>query len=163
MQTFKDTTGQPWEIAFTVLIRRTVRSRCGVDIATMLKQENLIQFGNEPELLIDTLWACVESQAKTRGVSFDEFFGERIDEETLDQCIELLFDEHVEYSPKKKRPHLRKLLNIYRTAGKAATTASTRTIANISDADIERYGIEIANLIHTKSTNGKMSSPGQLG
>lgn len=159
MQTFKDTTGRPWEIKFSVLIRMAVRSRCGVDIATMLKQDNLIKFGDEPELLAVTLWVCVEKQAEQRGVTHDEFFGELIDEEILDQCIELLFDEHIEYSPKKKRPHLRKLLTIYRTTGTAAMKASTQTIANISNDDIERYGNEIAHLIHTKSTNGKMSSP----
>lgn len=162
MQSFTDKTGDAWTIKFTVLTRMNVRARHDIDIAKMLRQDMLTRFADEPELLVAILWVCIEDQATARGLTLDDFLATRLDEETLEVATELLFDERVEYAPKKNKAALRKIVRTYRKSGTAMQTAWTKTIESISDDSIDAAAREIEALAATKSPSGNSNSPASV-
>lgn len=160
MQSFKDLTGQTWNFKFTVLLRRTIRTQCGIDIAGLIGQTVLKQISEEPERVVDMIWACIESKAIERGVDFETFFTERIDSDLLESVTDLMFDEAIEYAPKKNKASLLKLLTIYRQTGNRTIDTLMKNIESIdAEEETSKAVEEIENLLATKSTNGSTSLP----
>jgi hypothetical protein len=160
MQSFKDKSNLNWDIKFSVYLRRTIRSRVGLDVLKLLAQETLKQLDDEPELVIDMIWACLESQAQGRNIDIETLFSDsHIDEELLETITDLLFDEAIEYAPEKKRATMRKILSIYRKTGKQTMNTLMKHIESIDEGSaVSEITSEIVNSLQLKSTNGKTNS-----
>ena len=159
MQSFKDTNGLSWDFKFTRFLRGVIMSRCGVDIAKLLTKDTVKQIDADPDNVCHVLWACIEKQAESRKVDFETFFTSHVDEDLMGELVEKLFDEAVEYAPKKSRPAMEKLRNLYRQSEEEIYPTLMKHIDDISIDDVvsaAKNGIE--NLLQKKSPNGKIDS-----
>ena len=81
MKAFTDNAGRLWEIELNVRQMKRVRDRLGVDLVNVISAgedgsvatDTLDRVANDPILLCDILWVLCEGQAKTAGVTDDDF------------------------------------------------------------------------------------------
>lgn len=159
MQSFKDLQGQSWEIRLTVFLRSVIRKRAGVDVLALMSKETLLRLKEETELWIEIIWALVEKQANGRAIDIETFFTDHIDERLLEEIIDLVYEESIEYAPEKKRPNMRKMLRMMKRTGTNAIEILTTHIKNIDeDAVVSEATATLERSLRTKSTDGSLSS-----
>ena len=110
MKIFTDTAGRDWSLSLTITSVRKLRAVCDIDLAADDLGEVLQSLGNDPVQLCDCLYTLCEDQIEKAGLS-PEAFGEGLSGDAIDAATDALLDELIEFTPKKKRAMLRKVLS----------------------------------------------------
>ena len=76
MRLFKDNQGRAWDIAIDINTIKRVRARTQFDLLKIVEGEGnpVIALNDDIEKLIDVMWAICEPQARSEGIT-DEDFG----------------------------------------------------------------------------------------
>lgn len=114
MHTFKDSLGRVWEIEINVTTIRRVRGLAGVDLLEMAGGTLATRLASDPLLLADVLFAAVELQAKSAGVS-KEAFEEALDGDAVNAGADALVEELIGFFPASRRILFQTLIKKSRT------------------------------------------------
>ena len=142
MRTFKDNAGRTWSVTLNVLQMKRIRAHLGIDLVNVITldaggkvQVDLVdRIANDPCLLVDILWVCVEDEAKAAGVT-DEEFGRALAGDAIDEATKALLDELVDFFPGAKRLFLKKAVELARKYTGDMTAALEKAL---SDPELER-------------------------
>jgi len=142
MRTFKDNAGRMWSVTLNVLQMKRIRAHLGIDLVNVItldaggkvKVDLVDRIANDPCLLVDILWVCVEDEAKAAGVT-DEEFGRALAGDAIDEATKALLDELVDFFPGAKRLFLKKAVELARKYTGDMTAALEKAL---SDPELER-------------------------
>ena len=142
MRTFKDNGGRTWTVELNVHQMKRIRARLGVDLVNVIaldaggkvKVDLVDRIANDPCLLVDILWVCVEEEAKAAGVT-DEEFGRSLAGESIEEATRAFLDELVDFFPGAKRLFLKKAVELSRKFGGEMTEALGKAL---EDPELER-------------------------
>ena len=142
MRTFKDNAGRTWSVTLNVLQMTRIRAHLGIDLVNVItldaggkvKVDLVDRIANDPCLLVDILWVCVEDEAKAAGVT-DEEFGRALAGDAIDEATKALLDELVDFFPGAKRLFLKKAVELARKYTGDMTAALEKAL---SDPELER-------------------------
>lgn len=152
MHSFKDRSGQSWELEATYASYARVRSQTGVslfDIAT--EERKSLQQLADPFMLGQVIWSLLQPQAEARGLTPEAFY-EQFDGTTLEAAYTALLDEMVFFC----QPRARKILGVAVEKVREADAAAEQ-IVDERMAEIER-AID-AELARWTSGNSDTNSP----
>lgn len=157
MATFKDSTGQEWRLEFSVPVMKRVKERTGYHLGRLLDNECalLTEITGDIITFVDVLWAMVEGQAATAGVT-DQQFGERITGDVFAAAEGSFWEALKDFSPSRTRPLIAALM----TKGREVQAALEPRISQALEA-IERMTAEEmiqAALISSKSATSPPAS-----
>ena len=121
MRTFKDNSGRTWTVELNVHQMKRIRARLGVDLVNVIaldaggkvKVDLVDRIANDPCLLVDILWVCVEEEAKAAGVT-DEQFGRSLAGDSIETATAAFLDELVDFFPGARRLFLKKAVDLAR-------------------------------------------------
>ena len=121
MRTFKDREGRTWSIALNVHQMKRIRAHLGIDLVNVIaldadgkvKVDLVDRIANDPCLLVDILWVCVEEEAKEAGVT-DEQFGRSLAGDSIEDATKAFLDELVDFFPGARRLFLKKAVDLAR-------------------------------------------------
>ena len=142
MRTFKDNAGRTWSVTLNVLQMKRIRAHLGIDLVNVItldaggkvKVDLVDRIANDPCLLVDILWVCVEDEAKAAGVT-DEEFGRSLAGESIEEATRAFLDELVDFFPGAKRLFLKKAVELSRKFGGEMTEALGKAL---EDPELER-------------------------
>ena len=142
MRTFKDNAGRTWGVTLNVLQMKRIRAHLGIDLVNVItldaggkvKVDLVDRIANDPCLLVDILWVCVEGEAKAAGVT-DEEFGRSLAGESIEEATRAFLDELVDFFPGAKRLFLKKAVELSRKFGGEMTEALGKAL---EDPELER-------------------------
>lgn len=103
----KDSTGREWKLEVTVAAMRRAKS-AGVNLSHAVEQ--IKEFVTDDVFLCDALWAVVQPQAKSLGVTQEQFEAAMDSGDLMDQARNELFESLCEYYPDPKAQMLRTAL-----------------------------------------------------
>jgi hypothetical protein len=110
MQSFRDTSGQLWDVVVNTNALRRIKSATGLSVATMAADGSLYSaLAEDPVLLVDVLCALCKPQMETRKVS-EEKFGELLVGDAIDSATTALLEGIIDFFPKARRALLSKAL-----------------------------------------------------
>jgi len=121
MRRFTDTKGRTWDIELNVRQMKRVRDILGIDLVNIISTgkdgavatDTLDRVANDPILLVDILWVLCEGQAKSAGVT-DEDFGSSLAGESIAEATRAFLDELADFFPGARRLFLRKAVDLAR-------------------------------------------------
>ena len=113
MRTFKDCEGRTWSVTLNVHQMKRIRANLGVDLVNVIALDEVDRIANDPCLLVDILWVCVEEEAKAAGVT-DEQFGRSLAGDAIEDATRAVLDELVDFFPGAKRLFLKKAVELSR-------------------------------------------------
>ena len=142
MRTFKDNAGRTWSVTLNVLQMKRIRAHLGIDLVNVItldaggkvKVDLVDRIANDPCLLVDILWVCVEEEAKEAGVT-DEQFGCALAGDSIDDATKAFLDELVDFFPGARRLFLKKAVELSRKFGGEMTEALGKAL---EDPELER-------------------------
>ena len=142
MRTFKDNAGRTWSVTINVLQMKRIRAHLGIDLVNVItldaggkvKVDLVDRIANDPCLLVDILWVCVEDEAKAAGVT-DEEFGRSLACYSIEEATRAFLDELVDFFPGAKRLFLKKAVELSRKFGGEMTEALGKAL---EDPELER-------------------------
>jgi hypothetical protein len=110
MQSFRDTSGQLWDVVVNTNALRRIKSATGLSVATMAADGSLYSaLAEDPVMLVDVLCAICKPQMETRNVS-EEKFGELLVGDAIDSATTALLEGIIDFFPKARRALLSKAL-----------------------------------------------------
>ena len=135
MKVFKDTNGQDWQIILNVLQMKRVRAALGIDLVNVItldkdgavKVDLIDRIANDPCLLVDILWVIVQDQAKSIGVT-DEQFGTALVGDAIERATAAFLDELVDFFPGARRLFLKKAVDLARKYAGEWTTVLAKAL-----------------------------------
>ncbi len=103
MKSFTDNMGRAWTLVVNVATIKRVRALCGVDLNTIVVEEDgkpsakrLERLSCDPVLLVDVLYAVCKLECDQRNVS-DEDFGVTMAGDAIEQATDALLDEVIDF------------------------------------------------------------------
>ena len=121
MKTLRDTTGREWAITIDVnAIKRVMKSSFDylgeplkVNLLALVEPDSdlLKKIIGYPPLVCDIAYAICKPQCDAKNVS-DEEFGRAMGGDVLEQVLELILEETVDFFPQGRRAILRKVLEV---------------------------------------------------
>ena len=147
MKTFRDTAGREWAVTIDVnAIKRVLKAPIEhlgepikVNLLALVEPDGdlLKKLVEYPPLVCDIAYAICKPQCDTKNVS-DEEFGRAMGGDVLEQVLELILEETVDFFPQGRRAVLKKVLSKSQTfAEKAKTLTAARLAAGELDAAID--------------------------
>lgn len=133
MHQFTDRAGRRWLIQIDVSTIKRVRSITGVNLLDIVAGELIERLSNDPLILADVLFAVIQPQAVTQGIT-DEAFGQGLAGNAIAEATTALLEAMVDFFPEPKG----------RLIGKAATKyqqVQTKALAMI-EAKIDSPALE---------------------
>ena len=135
MKVFKDSNGQDWQIILNVLQMKRVRAALGIDLVNVItldkdgavKVDLIDRIANDPCLLVDILWVIVQDQAKSIGVT-DEQFGSALVGDAIERATAAFLDELVDFFPGARRLFLKKAVDLARKYAGEWTTVLAKAL-----------------------------------
>ena len=108
MRTFKDCEGRTWSVTLNVHQMKRIRANLGVDLVNVIaleaggkvKVDLVDRIANDPCLLVDILWVCVEEEAKAAGVT-DEQFGRSLAGDAIEDATRRSSTSSSIFSPER--------------------------------------------------------------
>ena len=121
MRRFTDTKGRAWELELNVRQMKRVRDILGIDLVNIISTgkdgavatDTLDRVASDPILLVDILWVLCEGQAKSAGVTDDDF-GSSLAGESIADATRAFLDELVDFFPGARRLFLKKAVDLAR-------------------------------------------------
>lgn len=166
MTAITDNNGQTWTLSMNVNTLRRVKSLCGVNLTEIVtiepgKQPNtalLEQLASDPILLVDVLYAVVKPEADAKGIT-DEAFGAAMVGDAIEQAVNALLDEVINFFPSPKRKVLTRLIQAGRRFAKKQEEALTELLESPTlDEAIESALTESSDSV-TNSAESSGSTP----
>lgn len=108
MSNWKDSQGRSWSMAVTISTVKRTRDLAGINLLDVFDGKLLSQLSQDPELLVNTIYAVCKPQADAAGVS-DEQFGELLVGDAIEQAAEALVQGIIDFFPRDRRPVLNRL------------------------------------------------------
>lgn len=108
MSNWKDSQGRSWSMAVTISTVKRTRDLAGINLLDVFDGELLNRLSQDPELLVDTIYAVCKPQADEAGVS-DEQFGELLVGDAIERAAEALVQGIIAFFPSARRPALASL------------------------------------------------------
>ena len=107
MHTFRDNKNREWSIDLTFGAIKRVKSLLQIDLLAPEVGDPplLVRLGTDPVLLVDTVFAIVQPQAESRGVS-DLEFAEALGADAEVGLVAAFYDEWRDFFHRSGRPHL---------------------------------------------------------
>jgi hypothetical protein len=103
-----DGRGRQWPMTITVNTIRRVRELAGVNLLSVFEGSLLNQLAEDPELLVNTLYAVCKPLADERNVT-DEQFGELLVGDAITEAATALVGGLIDFFPKSRGQILRRL------------------------------------------------------
>ena len=155
MHCFNDNKGRRWEVTLNVRQVKRIRAVLGIDIANVIaldkggavKVDLIDRIANDPVLLVDVLWVLCEGEAKSAGVTDDDF-GSSLAGDSIEHATTAFLDELVDFFPGARRLFLKKAVGLARKYSGELTAVLEKTL---DDPELERRVRE--------SMNSSASSP----
>jgi len=155
MHCFSDNKGRRWEVTLNVRQVKRIRAVLGIDIANVIaldkggavKVDLIDRIANDPVLLVDVLWVLCEGEAKSAGVTDDDF-GSSLAGDSIEHATTAFLDELVDFFPGARRLFLKKAVGLARKYSGELTAVLEKTL---DDPELERRVRE--------SMNSSASSP----
>ena len=121
MRQFTDTKERVWDVELNVRQMKRVRDVLGIDLVNVIQAgkdgavatDTLDRVANDPILLVDILWVLCEGQAKTAGVTDDDF-GSSLAGDSISDATRAFLDELVDFFPGARRLFLKKAVDLAR-------------------------------------------------
>ena len=121
MRQFTDTKERVWDVELNVRQMKRVRDVLGIDLVNVIQAgkdgavatDILDRVANDPILLVDILWVLCEGQAKTAGVTDDDF-GSSLAGDSISDATRAFLDELVDFFPGARRLFLKKAVDLAR-------------------------------------------------
>ena len=121
MRQFTDTKERVWDVELNVRQMKRVRDVLGIDLVNVIQAgkdgavatDTLDRVANDPILLVDILWVLCEGQAKTAGVTDDDF-GSSLAGDSISDATRAFLDELVDFFPGARRLFLKKAIDLAR-------------------------------------------------
>lgn len=137
MTAITDNNGQTWTLSMNVNTLRRVKALCGVNLTEIVTLEPgkqpdttlLEQLASDPILLVDVLYAVVKPEADAKGIT-DEAFGAAMVGDAIDQAVNALLDEVINFFPSPKRKVLSRLIQAGRRFAKKQEEALNQLLEN---------------------------------
>src|SRR5574344_83102 len=137
MRSFKDRSGQDWQIVLNVYQMKPIRAALGIDLVNVItldkdrdvKVDVIDRIASDPCLLADILWVLVEGQAKELGIG-DVEFGSALAGEATEDAARAFLDELVDFFPGAKRLFLRKAIDLSRKYAGEWTQTLAKALEN---------------------------------
>lgn len=114
MQKFKDKKENEWILELTVGSAKRVKLDCGVDLINITdfdaadKKSPLEELAENPFLMVDVLFSLCRKQAEEKGID-DIAFGGLFDFETVQDAVDALVQEIINFTPPVRRKLLQKI------------------------------------------------------
>lgn len=124
-----DAQGHSWTTAINVNTIKRVRELAGINLLEVFDGQLLNRLSENPELLVNTLYAVCKPQADEQSVT-EEAFAERLVGDAIELASTALVQGLIGFFPKDRREVLRRL---WTATGKAQTEA-IRLVTNKLDA-----------------------------
>lgn len=154
MRTFKDEKGRPWEISINVGTVKAVKTEAGVDLLDIDDGSTFSKLADDPIRLGDVLWVLVRKQCEAAGVS-DEEFGAALAGDSLEDAVNALMEEVVDFFRRPQRELLRKMLAKGRQVQEKQQAEATRKMEEF----LETWDPSV----ETASGGSSTSAPASLG
>ena len=121
MRQFTDTKERVWDVELNVRQMKRVRDVLGIDLVNVIQAgkdgavatDTLDRVANDPILLVAILWVLCEGQAKTAGVTADDF-GSSLAGDSISAATRAFLDELVDFFPGARRLFLKKAVDLAR-------------------------------------------------
>ena len=110
MQSFKDNTGQTWEIPMNVSIAERVKTFAGFNLLDDSDDQRFAKLATDAVLLVAVLFAACGKQADQRSIDKDGF-AELITGDTIDDATTALLEAIANFSPARKRAAMLKAIS----------------------------------------------------
>lgn len=153
MKTFRTIDGTEWKVVVTVGTIKRVLDETGLKLTDLFATEAKIgEFFSDDIKFCEVLWSVVRPQADELGRTTDQFFG-NIDGTVIEQAVEALLAEVVDFFQEPRRTLLRKVLTRYQESHRKLQTEGVLAVERL----IETTDFEQA--IRQTHTNSASSSP----
>lgn len=137
MRTFSDTQGRQWSVDLNIGAIKRVKSLVGVDLLQTKDGQLLISLADDPVKLADVLFAIVQPQAQSRGVS-DEDFGAALGGDTIRLATEAFVEELIDFFLKFQPTIGRTLQMLWTKLGLVVKKAGELADAKLQDPRVDR-------------------------
>lgn len=111
MKTFKDQTGQEWEVVINVGTVKRVRDLAGVDLLDIVKGKVATELADDSVKLCEVIYALVKPQAEKKDLTIDAFL-ELMGGDSIDEAVSAFLGELVNFSPRRQRKILEKAIEV---------------------------------------------------
>lgn len=161
MHQFTDRSGRRWLIQIDVSTIKRVRSLTGVNLLDIVSGELIERLTNDPILLADVLYAVVQPQALTQGIS-DEAFGQGLAGNSIAEATAALLEGLVDFFPEPKGRLIGKAATKYQ---QVQTKALAMIEARIDSPALEQQILsELESQLQSRTSNDSSTeSPESLG
>ena len=133
MSTWKDTQGRTWQLGINVNTIKRVRELAGINLLDVFDGHLLNRLAEDPELLVNTLYAVCKPQAEQESVT-PEAFAELLVGDAIEEAGAALVQGLIDFFPKDRREVLRRL---WAATGKAQTEAMKLVTSKLDGPNID--------------------------
>jgi hypothetical protein len=151
MRTFKDANGKDWVLAVNVTTRQKVRSDASFDVFGVVDKVEIEKL-EDPATLVMVIFSLCEDQAKTDGVSAEQFAAAMVGD-VLDSASDALFGAIADFFPKSRRSVMTAALEKGKQLQEAARNQALARIAAVT----------VESLLPPASSAAATSSPASSG
>jgi len=114
MQFFTDTLQRKWVVTLDFGKAAKIKTELGLDILDPMKTNIFAAWGQNPYLIGEMAWVCVEAQAKSQELSKDDFYA-GIDGDLYESLADVLMGALIDFFPRAKRPVIRTMYDRAKT------------------------------------------------
>lgn len=150
MRSFKDLTGRTWSVAVNVTTIRRIRDTLGLDLLSEAGAKAFETLAGDPVRLVDCLYVACLDECKAKDVT-DEQFGAALAGDCIEAARDALFEELVDFFPKRQRGVMANLLATLREQEQAAGELIQKKVSSDRVGSIlrKRMSAQLANLDKT--------------
>ena len=134
MSVWKDPQGRTWQLTINVNSIKRVRQLAGIDLLDVFDGRILARLAEDPELLVNTLWAVCMPQAEQLSVSEDAF-AELLVGDEIERAATALVEGLIAFFPSDRREVLRRL---WTAMGKAQSEAINLATSKLETGRIDQ-------------------------
>jgi len=128
-----DAQGRSWSTAINVNTIKRVRELAGINLLEVFDGQLLNRLSEDPELLVNMLFAVCKPQADSQSVTA-EAFAELLVGDAIEQAATALVQGLIDFFPKDRREVLRRL---WTATGKAQTEAIKLVTSKLDATNID--------------------------
>lgn len=162
MKSFKDSTGQAWDIAVNLQTRAIVSARTGIDLLLIGNgDQHTMELLQSPSHSFDVLVALCDSQLKQRVLTVEDFGALLNSEEVVNDAITAIVEATFDFFRNPQVQILRKtMMTVLKIQQEERTKAQQALEATMNDPDFEaKIRASLRNPNATGSPESSASTP----
>jgi hypothetical protein len=139
MKEFRDDKDRTWQLSVNCDTVEAVKADCGCNLIDLADPDSdlLREVTLFPPLIAKLLFAMLGEQAKVKGVD-DREFRKSMGGDALDEAKEALFEELINFCPKRQRPFLKAVLDKNREVQEAGISLA---LARLNDPELVKQSV----------------------